>query len=81
MRRLGVNVWPLNTVQYSNHTQYPEGFEGLIIPGEQISLVADGMERIGELARVDAVLSGYIGSAVQGKLILEVVYSLFALLL
>ncbi|TBL69764.1 pyridoxal kinase, partial [Klebsiella oxytoca] len=24
MRRMGVNVWPLNTVQFSNHTQYPE---------------------------------------------------------
>lgn len=22
MRRLGANVWPLNTVQFSNHTQY-----------------------------------------------------------
>ena len=21
MRRLGVNVWPINTVQFSNHTQ------------------------------------------------------------
>jgi pyridoxine kinase len=79
MRRLGVNVWPLNTVQYSNHTQYPEGFEGLIIPGEQISLVADGIEAIGELSRCDAVLSGYIGSAAQGKLILEVVAKIKAL--
>ena len=22
MQRIGVNVWPLNTVQFSNHTQY-----------------------------------------------------------
>ena len=22
MRRLGANVWPINTVQFSNHTQY-----------------------------------------------------------
>jgi pyridoxal/pyridoxine/pyridoxamine kinase len=22
MRRMGANVWPLNTVQFSNHTQY-----------------------------------------------------------
>ena len=25
MRRLGANVWPLNTVQFSNHTQYGKG--------------------------------------------------------
>jgi pyridoxine kinase len=25
MRRLGANVWPLNTVQFSNHTQYGNG--------------------------------------------------------
>ena len=46
MRRLGVEVWPVNTVQFSNHTQYAEGWEGLPTPTEQIGLLAKGIERI-----------------------------------
>lgn len=79
MRRNGVNVWPLNTVQFSNHTQYPEGWEGMIIPGEQIGLVCDGLERIGALEKCDAVLSGYTGTVEQGQLIQQVVARVRAL--
>ena len=28
MQRLGINVWPIHTVQFSNHTQYGS-WEGL----------------------------------------------------
>ena len=73
MRRLGVNVWPLNTVQYSNHTQYDAGFQGMVIPADQINAVVQGIADIGELEKCDAVLSGYLGSAEQGALILEAV--------
>ena len=31
MQRLGINVWPLNTVQFSNHTQYKQ-WTGLVLP-------------------------------------------------
>lgn len=79
MQRNGVNVWPLNTVQFSNHTQYKEGWEGMIIPGEQIGLICDGLERIGVLEKCDAVLSGYTGTVEQGKLIQEVVERVRAL--
>ena len=27
MRRLGMEVWPINTVQFSNHTQYEAGWQ------------------------------------------------------
>lgn len=37
MRRMGVNVWPLNTVQFSNHTQYPEN--GLVVLCQQNTLL------------------------------------------
>ncbi|MCP1648332.1 pyridoxal kinase PdxY [Pseudomonas nitroreducens] len=72
MRRVGVNVWPLNTVQFSNHTQYGH-WTGQVLPPEQIPALVDGIAAIGELGNCDAVLSGYLGSAAQGRSILEVV--------
>jgi len=72
MRRLGVNVWPLNTVQFSNHTQYG-AWEGLPTPNEQISALVRGIEERGVLGSCDAVLSGYLGSAEQGGHVLDVV--------
>lgn len=72
MRRLGVDVWPLNTVQFSNHTQYGK-WEGMVIPGEQVTELVDGLSAIQVLPRCDAVLSGYLGSPEQGNLIVEAV--------
>ncbi|SDI62431.1 pyridoxal kinase PdxY [Pseudomonas panipatensis] len=72
MRRVGVNVWPLNTVQFSNHTQYGH-WTGQVLPPEQIPALVEGIAQIGELGNCDAVLSGYLGSAAQGRAILEAV--------
>jgi len=72
MRRLGVNVWPLNTVQFSNHTQYGK-WEGLPTDNEQITALVRGIDAIGELHKCNAVLSGYLGTAEQGERVLEVV--------
>lgn len=72
MQRLGTNVWPLNTVQFSNHTQYKQ-WRGLVLPAKQILELVQGIEAIGELASCDAILSGYLGTAEQGREILAVV--------
>ncbi|MGL4859583.1 MAG: pyridoxal kinase PdxY, partial [Enterobacteriaceae bacterium] len=72
MRRMGVNVWPLNTVQFSNHTQYGR-WSGCVMPASHLTEITQGIEAIKQLSRCDAVLSGYIGSAEQGNYILEVV--------
>jgi len=64
-------VWPLNTVQFSNHTQYG-AWEGLPTPNEQISLLVDGIAARNALGKCDALLSGYLGSAEQGGHVLEV---------
>lgn len=69
MQRIGVNVWPLNTVQFSNHTQYGQ-WAGDVLPPQQIPALIEGIARIGELGHCDAVLSGYLGSAAQGRAIL-----------
>ncbi|MDR2016040.1 MAG: pyridoxal kinase PdxY [Burkholderiales bacterium] len=70
MRRLGADVWPLNTVQFSNHTQYPQYF-GSVLPAEQIGEIVKGLDAIGQLKRCDAVLSGYLGAPTQGQAILD----------
>lgn len=64
MRRLGANVWPLNTVQFSNHTQYGK-WTGCVMPPSHLTEIVQGIADIGQLAHCDAVLSGYLGSAEQ----------------
>ncbi|WP_323963462.1 pyridoxal kinase PdxY [Aeromonas hydrophila] len=73
MRRLGMEVWPINTVQFSNHTQYAAGWQGMAMPAGHISTLCEGLSNIEVLAHCDAVLSGYLGSAEQGDEILAVV--------
>ncbi|VAX76846.1 Pyridoxal kinase PdxY [Serratia symbiotica] len=72
MRRMGVNVWPLNTVQFSNHTQYRK-WAGCVMPAPHLSEVVQGIAEIDQLKHCDAVLSGYIGSVEQGSHILSIV--------
>ncbi|WFQ80435.1 pyridoxal kinase PdxY [Xenorhabdus sp. SF857] len=72
MRRMGVNVWALNTVQFSNHTQYPQ-WRGCVMPPEHLTEIVQGIGEINKLASCNAVLSGYIGSAEQGNDILDIV--------
>lgn len=72
IRRLGVNVWPLNTVQFSNHTQYRQ-WKGNVMAPSHLLDIADGITQIGELKNCDAVLSGYLGSAEQGNAIVDIV--------
>ena len=72
MRRLGANVWPLNTVQFSNHTQYGK-WTGCVMPPAHLTDIVQGIADIGKLKRCDAILSGYLGSAEQGEHILGIV--------
>ncbi|MFX1672689.1 pyridoxal kinase PdxY [Paraburkholderia sp. A2WS-5] len=72
MLRLGVNVWPLNTVQFSNHTQYGHWTGSAIDAGQMVDL-AEGIGAIGVLPRCDAVLSGYLGTPEQAQAVIDVV--------
>ncbi|CAG9414609.1 pyridoxal kinase PdxY [Providencia alcalifaciens] len=72
MCRMGVDVWPLNTVQFSNHTQYPQ-WTGSVFPAQHLTDIVEGLAKIHKLEICDAVLSGYIGSAEQGSDILAIV--------
>ena len=54
MRRLGANVWPLNTVQFSNHTQYGK-WAGCVMPPSHLTEVVQGIADIDQLKRCDDV--------------------------
>ncbi|MBS7455893.1 pyridoxal kinase PdxY [Coralloluteibacterium stylophorae] len=77
MQLLGVQPLPVHTVQFSNHTGYGE-FKGQVFSAAHVRDVLDGLRARGVLARVDAVLSGYLGDAGIGEVILEAVAELRA---
>lgn len=72
MQRLGVDVWPIHTVQFSNHTGYGS-WKGRVFDGGMIDEVMEGIAERGVLASCDGVISGYMGSADIGHAILSAV--------
>ena len=72
MQRLGVEVWPIHTVQFSNHTGYG-AWTGRVFDAPMIEELVEGIAARGVLAACDGVLSGYMGSADIGNAILSTV--------
>jgi pyridoxine kinase len=72
LQRLGFEVWPVNTVQFSNHTGYGS-WRGPVLPASDVSDVLAGVRELDVLGRCDAVLSGYQGAADVGAVILDAV--------
>jgi pyridoxine kinase len=72
LQRLGVEVWPVHTVHFSNHTGYGE-WRGPLLAADDVRAVLQGVEERGAFPEVDAVLSGYQGGEDIGGVILEAV--------
>ena len=72
LQRLGHEVWPVLTVNFSNHTGYG-AWRGPLIPAPDVLEVVTGIEERGVLAGVDAVLSGYQGSPEIADVVVEAV--------
>jgi pyridoxine kinase len=72
LQRIGVEVWPVDTVQFSNHTGYG-GWTGDVFGAQHIRDVVKGIEDRGVFGGCDGVLSGYMGSAEIGEAILDAV--------
>ena len=72
MQRLGVEVWPIHTVQFSNHTGYG-AWKGRVFDGGMIDEVMEGIAERGVLPSCTGVLSGDMGSADIGHAILSAV--------
>jgi pyridoxine kinase len=72
LQRLGIEVWAVNTVQFSNHTGYG-AWRGRVYDAAHIAELIDGIAERGVLGACDAVLSGYMGDAALGAAILDAV--------
>ena len=72
LMRMGVEVWPVLTVHFSNHTGYGS-WRGPLLQPSDITDVVNGIDDRGVLTRCDAVLSGYQGAEDVGLAILEAV--------
>jgi pyridoxine kinase len=69
LQRLGIDVWPVHTVQFSNHPGYGQ-WRGRVVDAATVRDLVQGIEERGALATCDGVLSGYMGSAEIGDAIL-----------
>ncbi len=49
-------------MHFSNHTGHPNGFQGTIMNGDQLSLILKGLEDNNLLHNIHHLLTGYIGS-------------------
>ena len=72
IQRLGHEVWPVLTVNFSNHTGYGE-WRGPVQSASDVADVLAGIEERGALPTVSAVLSGYQGDPAVGSVILDAV--------
>jgi pyridoxine kinase len=72
LQRLGIEVWPVHTVQFSNHTGYGR-WTGRVFDGQAVDEVVQGIADRGVLGDCAAVLSGYLGSADIGHAVVGAV--------
>ncbi|WP_334148180.1 pyridoxal kinase PdxY [Microbacterium sp.] len=72
LQRIGVEVLPVYTVNFSNHTGYGD-WRGPMISPDDVREVITGIEDRGVFDRIDAVLSGYQGGEGIGDVIIDAV--------
>ncbi|WP_249521862.1 MULTISPECIES: pyridoxal kinase PdxY [Microbacterium] len=72
LQRIGVEVLPVYTVTFSNHTGYG-AWRGPLIDPTDVGEVITGIEERGVFGSIDAVLSGYQGSEGIGDVIIDAV--------
>jgi pyridoxine kinase len=69
---LGIEAWALDTVAFSNHTGHGR-WRGDVVAAETVATLFAGIADLGVLPGIDAVLSGYIGTAETGAVLLDIV--------
>ena len=72
LQRIGHEVWPVYTVNYSNHTGYG-AWEGPIIPAADVAAVLRGIRDRDAFPLIDATLTGYQASPEIGDVIVDAV--------
>ncbi|WP_270365383.1 pyridoxal kinase PdxY [Microbacterium algeriense] len=72
LQRIGVEVLPVYTVNFSNHTGYG-AWRGPLIAPDEVREVITGIEERGVFGQIDAILSGYQGGEGIGDVIIDAV--------
>jgi pyridoxine kinase len=72
LQRIGVEVVPVPTVNFSNHTGYG-AWRGPLIPPPDVAEILLGVQERGVFPQIDAVLSGYQGGVGIGDVIVDAV--------
>ncbi|QYH34834.1 pyridoxal kinase PdxY [Salinibacterium sp. M195] len=72
LQRIGVEVLPVYTVNFSNHTGYG-AWRGPMIDPSDVSEVIAGIEDRGVFPQIDVILSGYQGGEGIGDVIIDTV--------
>ncbi len=72
LQRLGHEVWPVNTVNYSNHPGYGD-YVGGVYRASDVAEILGAIENRGGFERCDAILTGFMGSAEIGREVLAAV--------
>jgi pyridoxine kinase len=72
LQRIGVEVLPVYTVNFSNHTGYG-AWRGPLIAPDDVRDVITGIEERGVLGEIDVVLSGYQGSEGIADVVIDAV--------
>ncbi|MCY1717244.1 pyridoxal kinase PdxY [Microbacterium sp. SL62] len=72
LQRIGVEVLPVYTVNFSNHTGYG-AWRGPLIAPDDVAAVIQGIEDRGVFPEIDVVLSGYQGGEGIADVIIDAV--------
>lgn len=72
LMRLGVEVYPVLTVHFSNTTAYGT-WRGPVLSADDVRAVVQGIDEREALPGVDGILTGYQGSAAIGEVVLDTV--------
>jgi pyridoxine kinase len=77
LQRLGFEVLAINTVQLAHHPGHGSWCGHKVEP-ERIAQILEGVTRRGALGRCSAIISGYLGDAAVGPIVLDAVAALRA---
>jgi pyridoxine kinase len=72
LQRLGIEAWALDTVAFSNHTGHGQ-WRGAAVPAAMVAELFEGIAALGVLPHIDAVLSGYLGDAATGPVLIDII--------
>lgn len=72
LQRMGFEAWPVHTVLFSNHTGYG-AWRGDVVRPDLVASIIQGIEERGRLGECGAVLTGYLGDAALGAVVLDAV--------